>query len=552
MVSSGALALAAALGAQAPQALFVEITEEAGLDFRHDPGAEGRFLMPEIMGSGGALFDYDGDGLLDIYLIQAGPDPEAPAPDRPTNRLYRQHEGGVFHDATAGSGLGDPGYGMGVAVGDLDNDGDLDVQVTNYGEDALYRNDGPQGFADISAAAGIRGSLWSSSAVFCDYDGDGWLDLFVARYVAFDPERRCTRDDGSPDYCDPAVFPGVSDALYRNRGDGTFDDVSLESGLLAEAAPGLGVVCWDFNGDHRPDFFVANDGAANHLWMNRGDGRLVEEGIVQGVAFNEMGHAEAGMGIAFGDSDGDSDLDLFVTNLTSETNTLYGYEGAFGFQDVTARAGLAAGGLRWTGFGAGFFDFDHDGDLDLAVVNGRVQRHPALPGADLGEFWSAYAEPNLLFENDGSGRFTGVEAAFASRLEISRGLSFGDLDQDGDLDLLLTHTAGPARLFRNESPKKGHWLSVRAFDPAAKRDAHGALVTVVAGGNRYRRAVGAGGSYLSASDSRIHFGFPEPGVERITVRWPDGSRESFPGLEADLAIVLRKGGGEPDAGGRER
>ena len=308
-------------------------------------------------------------------------------------------------------------------------------------------------------------------------------------------------------------------------------------------------MCWDFDGDHRPDFFVANDGAANHLWINRGDGGFEDEAILLGVAFNEMGRPEAGMGIALGDADGDADLDLFLTHLTAETNTLYSSQGASGFQDVTPQAGLAAGSLRWTGFGTGLFDFDHDGDLDLAVASGRVQRHPVLPGAELGEYWNPYAEPNLLFENDGSGHFTGLAAPdepFTSGLEVSRGLAFGDPDRDGDLDLLLTNTAGRARLFRNDSRKKGHWLSVRAMDPAVKRAAIGALVTVVAGGKSYRRVIGAGGSYLSASDGRAHFGIPEAAVERITVRWPDGSQESFPGVPSDRSILLRRGAGSAE------
>ena len=526
--------------------LFREVTDEVKLDFRHEPGDEARFLLPEIMGSGGAFLDYDDDGDLDIYLIQGGK-LDGRGIEPPRNRLFRQNADGGFTDVTAQSGLGDTGYGIGIAVGDIDNDGRVDVFVPNYGRDALYRNDGGGKFTNITAGAGIAGKEFSASAVFCDYDGDGFLDLYVTHYVDYNPDKGCVREDGSPDYCSPQSFPGTSDTLYHNEGDGTFTDVSGRAGIQQIAAPGLGVVCTDLNGDQLPDFYVANDGEANQLWENQGNGKFVDQAFLQGLALNVFGQPEAGMGITIGDVDGDGDFDLFLTHLTNQTNTLYLNTGALGFEDRSAAAGLASSSLPRTGFGTGFFDYDHDGDLDIAVVNGRVQRHPTVSGARLEPYWNPYAEPNLLLRNDGAGRFSNVSSlagSFGSEIEISRGLALGDVDNDGDLDILLTNTAGPARLFRNQARKQGSWLAVRAIDLKLKRDAYGAVIIVVAHGKEYVRVVQPGFSYLSSNDPRVHFGFP--GVEKaesIRVLWPDGSEEVFPGVDLGQSVVLEKGRG---------
>lgn len=530
------------------QALFNEVTDEVELDFSQEPGSEGDFLLPQIMGSGGAFLDYDDDGDLDIYLIQAGELPGSNRSNPLPNRLFRQEADGTFTDVTAESGLGDTGYGMGVAVGDIDNDGFVDIYVTNYGPDALYHNDGNGRFTDVTAGSPMSAEAWSASAVFCDYDRDGFLDLYVTHYVTYDPTNQCRNADGSLEYCSPQVFPGASDVLYHNNGDGTFRDVSLEAGIKGVSAPGLGVVCSDFNGDGLPDFYVANDGEANQLWQNRGNGKFVDGAILAGVALNAFGKAEAGMGVAAGDMDGDGDLDLFLTHLTHQTNTLYRNDGDLGFQDWSAPAGLGVSSLSWTGFGTGFLDYDHDGDLDIAVVNGRVQRHPTVTGARLGRYWNPYAEPNLLLRNEGNGRFSDgctLAETFCSQVEVSRGLAVGDADNDGDLDMLLTSTAGRARLFRNDAPKNGHWLIVRAFDPALGRDAYGAVVTVVADGKAYVREADPGFSYLSSNDPRAHFGISGADtIERIVVRWPDGANEIFPGVGFDQSIVLKKGRGQ--------
>ncbi len=354
---------------------FVEITDAVGLDFTHASGVAGEYLLPEAVGSGGTLFDYDDDGDLDVYLVDSGSlKPGAPA--RP-NRLFRHEPDGSLHEVTGESGLGDTGYGMGVAIGDLDNDGDRDVFVTNYGEDRLYRNEGDGTFVDITGAAGIEGSAFSTSAIFFDYDGDGLLDLYVATYVE-SLLKACADTAGRIEYCGPATFRGQPDILYHNEGDGRFADVSEAAGIAAVATKGLGVVSADFNADGHPDLFVANDGEKNDLWINRDDGTFENRAVAMGMAFNAFGKPEASMGIALGDVDGDLQLDVFLTHLARETNTIYRSLGAVGMQDHTALSGLGPDSLPFTGFGTGFADIDHDGDLDLLVANGRVTRGPAL------------------------------------------------------------------------------------------------------------------------------------------------------------------------------
>lgn len=540
------IALAAPAGADEP--LFREITEDVGLDFVHDPGMEGKFWAPEVMGSGGAFLDYDGDGDLDIYLVQGGPLPESESAKRLPNRLYRQNDDGSFTDVTEASGLGDTGYGTGLAVGDIDNDGLVDVYAANYGPDALYHNEGGGKFENVTASAGISDDTWSASAAFCDYDADGYLDLYVARYVKHDATKSCVAEDGSTDYCSPQSFDYERDTLYHNDGDGTFTDVTRQAGIYGVEAPGLGIICADFTNDGLLDFYIANDGEANQLWENLGDGKFEDQAFLMGAALNSMGAPEASMGITLGDADTDGDLDLFMTHLVNQTNTLYLNDGTFGFEDASAARGLGAPSLKYTGFGTAFFDFDHDGDLDIAIVNGRVDKNPPHPGAALGDYWNVYAEPNFLLENDGTGKFTDISdqaGDFASQVEISRGLVMGDIDEDGDLDVMVTNTAGRARLFLNVAPKVGRWLMVRAFDPSTKRDAHGAVVTVTAGGKKYVRVADPCYSYLTSNDPRAHFGIP--GVETydsIHVRWPDGSEEIFPGGALDRHVTIEKGSGK--------
>ncbi|HSF19884.1 MAG TPA: CRTAC1 family protein [Vicinamibacteria bacterium] len=521
----------------ASSAHFVEVTAAVRLEFTHDAGEKGGYFIGEIMGSGAAFLDFDGDADLDIYFVQS-------AVGKP-NQLFRQEKDGRFVDVTFEAGVGDRGYGMGVAVGDIDNDGDVDLYVTKDGPDVLYLNDGEGTFRNVTSAWGAGTDSWSASAAFCDYDADGFLDLYVTRYVAYDREKKCTQLDGSVDYCAPQVFPGITDVLYHNEGGRRFADVSVRAGLSQVRAPGLGVLCADLNDDGRLDFYVTNDGEANQLWLNRGDGTFVDEAFLEGVALDGAGKPEAGMGITAGDIEGDGDLDLFMTHIINQTNTLYVREIGLGYEDRTTAMGLAALSLSRTGFGVGFFDFDHDSDLDIAVVNGRIKRHPILAGASHSEYWNPYAEPNQLIENDGSGRFSDRSADagdFGKPIEVSRGLAFGDVDSDGDLDLLVVNISAPARLYRNEVRKTGDWLAVRAIESG--RDSHGVRVTVNAGGRRIVRLANPGYSYLSSSDPRAHFGVPKGAkIESVEIVWPDGSRETFDRVEANRSVTLSKGSG---------
>jgi hypothetical protein len=526
------------------QFLFHEITEETRLDFIHHAGEAGRYYLPENMVSGGGFLDYDNDGRLDIYLLN-GALQNGSADAR--NRLFRQTEHGTFLDVTDAAGVGDTGHGMGLAVGDIDNDGDLDLYASNYGPDVLYRNHGDGRFSNITKTAGIANDEWGASAVFHDFDLDGYLDLYITNYVKYDSTVVCKDAAGRQDYCGVSRFPGVPDKIYQNNRDGTFSDYSQHSGIGAVAAKGLGVVCADFNNDGLPDIYVANDEEPNNLWINKGDFRFEDSAVQYGVAVNAMGHPEAGMGIAIGFLDNHTVPDLLVTHLSEESNTYYKSTNDGIFFDNTSPAKLGAPSLPFTGFGTGFFDYDHDGDLDLAVVNGRIARPSSHASNAASAFWDQYAEPNLLFENKSDGTFAQVDAdcgTFCRTKETSRGLAFGDVDNDGDLDLLITNTGAPARLYRNDAVKRGNWLIVRVVDPALQRDAIGAEVAVYAGAKVFKRLVLAGYSYLSSHDLRVHFGLGRAEtIDRIVVEWPGDKSEVFYGIAVNQFVVLQKGSG---------
>ncbi len=531
---------------------FEDVTESAGLDFVHDPGPTGTFFLPQSMASGCAFFDCDGDGLLDIYLLQhAGPNSKS------VNRLYRQGPVGKFRDVTEGSGLGVAGYGMGVAIGNVNNDGRPDVLLTQYGSLKLFLNLGGGRFRDVTEASGLLNPLWGASAAFLDYDRDGRLDLVVVNYLDCDPYRDCESPDGKRDFCGPNQFLGTCSKLFHNRGpapesDGKpatpvrFEDVSFASGIGRLPGPGLGVACADFDGDGWPDIFVANDGQPNRLWINRHDSTFVNEAVSRGLAYTSMGKAFAGMGVAVGDVDNDGLLDLYVTHLGSETNTLWRQGPRGEFRDETRQSGLASPRGHGTGFGTLLADFDNDGALDLAVVNGRVLNGGPAKDPRLG-FWEPYAERNQLFAGDGKGGFRDISPSnpvLCGPWNVARGLARADFDGDGAPDLLINITGARARLLRNVAPNRGHWLAVRAIDPRQKRDAYGAEVRVRAGKKEWMRSINPAESYLSSSDPTAHFGLGEAArFDAMVVTWPDGVRERFDGGAADRAVPLRRGEG---------
>jgi hypothetical protein len=515
---------------------------EAGLTFHHYLGATGRYYFPEIMGSGCALLDYDNDGDLDAYLVQGallGPDrtfaqslfpPQVPLP--PRNRLFRNESTSAgrpagalrFTDVTDASGAGDTGYGMGAATGDYDNDGDVDLYVTNFGPDVLLRNDGDGTFTDVTAAAGLGDPRWTASATFFDYDADGFLDLFVVAYADYTiaAHHDCYLESGSLDYCGPTSYPAVPARLYRNLGTGSFADVSAAAGIDVAYGHGLGVAAGGFDGAGRQDVYVANDSDRNLLWLNRGE-MFTETGVLGGAAYGESGVPRAGMGIAVGDHDDDGDPDLFVTNLIGETNALFENDGRGFFEDATARRGLGWPSLPNTGFGVGWFDADHDADLDLFVVNGDVRTVEALRGRPY-----PYHQPNQLMVNNGRGRYEDLSAAAGPDVivsEVSRGAAFGDVDNDGDVDILVSNNNGPARLLLNELEERRNWILLRILDRRLKRDALGAAVRVtLSDGRVLTRYVRTDGSYLSASDPRVHVAWPL-GVEMLSLEIvPPGGR----------------------------
>jgi hypothetical protein len=506
--------------------------------------------LPQVIGSGAALFDFDNDGRLDVYLLTNG-GPQA----RSTNRLFHQEPDGRFRDVSAGSGLDIGGYNMGVAIGDVNNDGFPDVVVTQYGGIKLFLNNGNGTFTDVTKEAGLDSPLWGTSAAFVDYDRDGWLDLVVVHYVDYNPSWQCKYAGGTPEFCHPKVFGPTVTSLYHNlgprKGDKPgcihFEDVTVASGLARLPGPGLGVACADFNDDGWPDIFVANDAAPNRLWINRHDGTFRDEAVPRGLAYDNMGQPLGNMGVALGETAANSGLfDVFVTHLTEEKHTLWKQGPPGAFQDRTVALGLADPLWHGTGFGTVFGDFDQDGALDLALVNGRVSRgKPALNTAPE-DFWQPYAERNQLFANRG-GKFQDVSpgnAVFCGTAAVSRGLACGDIDGDGALDLLVTTVAGRARLFRNVAPQRGHWLVVRAVDPALHRDAYGARVVVETDQRRWVGWVNPGQSYLCSNDPRVHFGLGSVDrAEAFRVRWPDGLEESFPGQAADRLVELRRGEG---------
>lgn len=546
--------------------LFVDVAADSGIDFEHDNGRTGELYFVEPVGSGGALVDLDGDGDLDVVLVQGrllGPPGSRAERERDVprgTRIFRNDlavaAGGEtrlrFTDVTEGSGLAATGYGMGVAAGDYDDDGRVDLYLTGFGSNQLWRNVSREGrlrFQDVTAAAGVDDPRWSTSASFVDVDADGRLDLFVVNYVDFRlaNHRPCRSPGGRPDYCGPQSYRGETDRLFLNRGDGTFVNASADAGIL-EPGNGLGVVANDFDGDGRIDVYVANDLERNFLWRNLGVAggrpRFENVALASGSAVSSLGRAQASMGIVAGDIDNDGDDDLFMTHLRADTNTLYVNEGGGLFNDRSAASGLGNPSLPNTGFGTALVDYDNDGWLDVFVANGAVKVVESQARAG-----DAYPlkQVNQLYANRG-GAFVEISAEAGpelARLEVSRGVAVGDVDNDGRSDLLLVNNDGPARLLHNRSTADHHWLGLRLVTPTG-RDALGARVEIVrrAASSLWRR-VASDGSYLSANDPRILVGLGESAdVSEVRVRWPDGTVETWAGLAADRYHRLVAGEGK--------
>ncbi len=504
-------------------------------------------FMPESMAGGCVLFDCDNDGDLDLYRLGfARTADRVRECDEGANRLYRQDAPWQFTDITAQSNLGDRGYAMGAACGDIDNDGDLDLYIGNLGADRLYRNDGEGLFVDVTTAAGIDVAGWSSSVLMVDVDRDGFLDIYVTRYLDYDEKITGADAAGRPEYPPPGQFRGLDDRLLRNDGDGTFTDITETSGIVDHPGRGLGVIAGDFDADGNTDLYVANDGDANFAWLGDGDGTFKESALTMGLAVNIFGQPEASMGLACGDLDGDGLDDIVVTHLVHETDTIYRCDRPGQFSDVTTSSGLAVPTIDFTGFGIALLDADQDGDLDLVTVHGRVLRSPVHASAIENDYWSPYAEEDHLYINDGAGNFqqqVGGISLGSGGVEVSRGLAVGDLDQDGDQDLVVANADGTIRLLENRRAT-GSWLSIKAVDSTLNRCAVGALVQLEAAGKKQHRRVAAGGSYLSSQGQWVHFGLGDvKSIEQLQVIWPDGAIESFPLPEVNQQVVLKMGEG---------
>jgi hypothetical protein len=534
-----------------PAVRYADVTAAAGIDFVHAHGGTGRKYYLETVPPGACWLDYDRDGWQDLYLVQSGPLPGSPRPPGvPHSRLYRNQGNGTFLDVTARAGVADAaGYGNGCTAGDYDNDGDEDLYVTHFGPSVLYRNNGDGTFTDATRVAGVANGLYASSAAWADYDNDGFLDLFAANYVDFtmDEEKYCGDvKKQRRSYCHPDAYGGLPDVLYRNQGNGTFKDVARSAGVWDPNGKGLGAVWLDYDRDGDVDLYVVNDATPNMLYRNDGDGRFTDVTLLAGVCCSEDGKAESGMGTDAGDADGDGWPDLFVTNLSNETNQLYRNLGGTGIFSIdTYPAGLGEISLLATGWGTDFFDFDNDGDLDIVVTNG----HP-MDDIELVSDIITYAERPYLFENGGNGRYREIgrdAGPYFAAMEVGRGLATADYDNDGDRDIAITPNNRRATLLRNDGGSAaGRWITLRLEGARCNRDAIGARVTLTAGGRRQEQEVRSASSYLSQNDMRLHFGLGQAArVDAIEIRWPSNTRrvERLGPVDANQFLTIREGQG---------
>ena len=517
------LLLACGVSCLHAEPIFIDVTQSAGLTFEHTDGRSGLRLFNEFLGSGGGFFDYDSDGDLDIYLVNGAIQIGNAAEFKPTNALYRNNGDSTFTDVTDRVGLGSTAYGTGCTVGDYDNDGDLDLYVTNFGADQLYRNNGDGSFTDVTTQAQVGNANWGTSCAFADVDGDGFLDLYVANYAAYTPKHdtRC-EERGVHVYCGPHAYPAVQDTFYQNNGNGTFTDVStlrFPPDLIPQH--GLGVTFADYDADGDTDLYVANDQDANFLFQNRGDGNFFEVALIAGVCYNDMGKEEAGMGTDFADYDNDGLPDLTVSNYQTETNTVYhNHDGTF-FTDNTITSGIAEVTHGYLGWGIRFFDYDNDGYQDIFVANGHL-----MDNITLLEKHVTYPQQNLLFRNLGDGTFSHVIAADdgLALKKVSRGVAIGDYDNDGDLDILVTNCNQRPDLLQNAVGTQNNWIQIQVVGQKSNRSGLGARIKVVTSTHTQYREVQSGGSYLSFHDLRAHFGVGKSEqIELVEIRWLSGN-----------------------------
>lgn len=526
------------------QILLKDVIKETGITFRHSDGSGGQRYVVETVTAGLALFDYDNDGDVDIYFISGAPLKGTKVKTAPKNMLYRNDGDWKFTDVTEEAGVGDRGYGLGVTAGDYDNDGDLDIYLNNYGPNVLYRNNGDGTFTDVTEKAGVKcGFQVGAGTCFLDMEADGDLDLYVSNYVVFSYDEHVTgMADGFPTYRGPPYFPPTPDVIYRNNGNGTFTDVSKASGIAEHLSWGMGMVCGDYDNDGDTDIFVANDAGSNLLFQNDGKGKFEEVGLISGIAYDMHGDAHGSMGVEIGDYDNDGWFDLYITSYQGQLATLYRNLGGGLFSDATRSAGAGVGTVVNVTWGSNFVDFDNDGDRDIFVACGHLQDN-----IERFDDRSTYLARNILLMNTGDGKFVDVTETSGDGMNVrlsSRGAGFDDLDNDGDIDVVIVNSRREPTILRNESPSEGHWLGVRLRGNRTNRDGVGAGVKVIAGDLTQINEVHSGRGYQSHSGMRLHFGLGKRGhIDRIEVRWIGGKVDVFENIAADRLVTLVEGKG---------
>lgn len=511
---------------------FTDITKEVGIQFREENGESGKKYFIEPLGRGLALFDYDNDDDLDLYLVNGCNLPIAISSPPQTNIFYRNDDG-KFVDITSTASVGDTGYGLGCCAGDYNNDGHADLYVTNYGPNILYKNNGDGTFSDVTDVSGVGGNQFSSGCAFIDYDADGWLDLYVVNYVQFDinDNPNCSRK-GIPTYCTPEVLEGEADRLYKNNGNGTFTDVTEKVGIIAPPGKGLGVVCGDVDNDGDVDIFVANDTTPNLLYLNNGNGAFTEEALFAGVALSEDGRAFSGMGVNFGDYDNDGFLDIIITNFQDQVNNLYHNTQNGFFNDVSFATGIGEKSLPYLAWGVDFVDFDNDGWQDIFIANGHLDDNIAKIDPI-----GTYAQMNQLYWNKKGNSF--FVSQISGHPKVSRGTAFGDIDNDGDVDIVVSNLKDVPTIHRNDGGNVDNWISIKLIGTHCTRDAIGARVTITAGELTQIRDVKSGSGYLSQNDMRLHFGLGNvETIDTISVRWICGHVDIIKSIKSNQFLIL--------------